>query len=71
MSYSAGCRCGLDLVLLWPGHRLAATAPIQLLAWELPHASGAALERKKKSCLHNGGTSIQTPHDGVRLLMGG
>ena len=28
--------------------RLAATAPIQPLAWELPYAAGVALKRKKK-----------------------
>ena len=28
--------------------RLAATAPIQLLAWEPPYATGAALKRQKK-----------------------
>ena len=32
---------------LW--HRLAATAPIQLLAWELPYAEGVALKRQKKN----------------------
>ena len=35
-----------DLVLLW--HRLAAAAPIQTLAWELPYATGVALKRKKR-----------------------
>ena len=39
-------RCGSDLVLLWLGHRPA--APIQPLAWGLPHAAGVALKRKKK-----------------------
>ena len=33
-----------DLALLWLWHRPAATAPIRLLAWELPHATGAALK---------------------------
>ena len=41
-----------DLVLLWLWCRLAATAAIQPLAWELSYASGAALkipkERKKE-----------------------
>ena len=27
---------------------MAATAPIQPLAWELPHAAGKALQKKKK-----------------------
>ena len=34
-----------DLALLW--HRLAATDPIQPLAWVLPYATGAALKRPK------------------------
>ena len=34
-------RCGLDPEWLW--WRLAAATPIQLLAWELPYAAGAAL----------------------------
>ena len=33
------------LLQLWP--RLAATAPIQLLAWKLPYASGVALKGQK------------------------
>ena len=32
--------------MLWL--RLAAAAPIQLQAWELPYAAGAALKRQKK-----------------------
>ena len=35
-------------MLLWLWHRLAATALIQPLAWELPYAVGAALEKTKK-----------------------
>ena len=35
---------GLDPALLWPWHRLAATAPIGPLAWEPPCAAGAALK---------------------------
>ena len=37
-----------DLALLWLWHRLVATAPIGPLAWEPPHAAGAALEKAKK-----------------------
>ena len=37
-SYGVGHRCSLDLVLLWLFHKPAAAAPIQPLAWELPHA---------------------------------
>ena len=47
MSYGVGRRHGLDTVLLWPWHSLAATAPIGPLAWELPYAVGAALKRQK------------------------
>ena len=46
MSCGVGHRCGLDLALLWLWCRLAATAPIQPLAWELPYATGAALKRQ-------------------------
>jgi len=35
-------------VLLWQWCKLAAAAPIPPLAWELPHAIGAALKRKKR-----------------------
>ena len=38
----------LDLALLWLWYRVAAVAPIQPLAWELPYAAGAALKSKKK-----------------------
>ena len=37
----------MDLTLLWLWHRLAATVPIQPLAWELPWVAGVALKRKK------------------------
>jgi len=33
------------IAVLW--HRPAATAPIELLAWELPYAVGVALKSKK------------------------
>ena len=36
----------MDL-LLWLWHKLAAAAPIQPLAWELPYVLGMALKRKK------------------------
>ena len=43
-------QCVKDLVWLWLWlwHRLAAAALIRPLAWELPHATGAAIKRKKK-----------------------
>ena len=34
--------------MLWPWRRLAATAPIQPLAWEPPYATGAAKEMAKR-----------------------
>ena len=43
MSWGVGHRRGLDLVRLWPWCRLAATAPIRPLAWELAYSMGAAL----------------------------
>ena len=47
MSYGVGRRRGSDPTWLWLWHRLAATALIQLLAWEPPHASGEALRKQK------------------------
>ena len=49
MSCGVGRRHGSGLVLLWLWCRPAAAALIGPLAWELPHAVGAALKRKKKS----------------------
>ena len=37
-----------DPVLLWLRCRPVATALIEPLAWELPHAEGAALEKAKR-----------------------
>ena len=37
-----------DPTLLWLWCRLAATALIRPLAWELPYAVGVALKKKKK-----------------------
>ena len=37
-----------DLMLLWLWYRLAATAPIQPLAWEPPYAGDVALKNKTK-----------------------
>ena len=48
MSCGVGHRPGSDSALLWLRQRLAAVAPIHPLAWELPYATGAALEKKKK-----------------------
>ena len=43
-----GRRCGSYPALLWLWCRPAAIAPIQLLAWEPPYATGPALKSKKK-----------------------
>ena len=43
----SGHRCGLDQVLLWLLCRLAAAAPIQPLAWELPYAVDKTLKKIK------------------------
>ena len=48
MSYGVGHRRGLDLALLWLWRRPVATALIRPLAWESPHAAGAAPEKKGK-----------------------
>ena len=37
-----------DPMLLWQWGRLAATAPIRPLAWELPYTMGAALKNNNK-----------------------
>ena len=54
VSCGVGRRCGSDPMCLWLWCRLAAAAPIQPLAWELPYAAGVALkniappQKKKK-----------------------
>ena len=54
MSCGIGCRHGLDpaLLWLWLWYRLAAIAPIQPRAWDLPYPTGVALKsapsKKKK-----------------------
>jgi len=47
VSCGVGCRRGSDPALLWLWRRLAATAPIQPLAWEPPYAAGVAQEMAK------------------------
>jgi len=47
MSCAVGCRRGSDPALLWLWCRPAATALIRPLAWEPPHALGAAPEKPK------------------------
>ena len=41
-SCGVGCRCGLDLVLLWLWCRPAVAAPLRPIAWELPYAADVA-----------------------------
>ena len=48
MSSGVGRRRGSDPMLLWIWRRPAATAPIRPLAWEIPYAMGAALEKAKR-----------------------
>ena len=48
LSHDVGHRHSSDPTLLWLWCRLAAKAPIQPLAWELPYAMGVALKRQKK-----------------------
>ena len=48
VSGGVGCRRGSDLVLLWLWCRPAVADLIRLLAWELPYAEGAALEKTKR-----------------------
>ena len=48
MSCRVGHRHGLDLALLWPWCRPAATALSGPLAWEPLYVAGAAQEKKKE-----------------------
>ena len=48
MNSGMGYRYGLDPTLLWLWYRLAATALIQPLAWELSYVTDVALKIKKK-----------------------
>ena len=48
MGRGVGCKCILDLILLWLWCRLAAIAPTEPLAWEPLCAMGMALKNRKK-----------------------
>ena len=48
MCCGVGRRLGSDPEMLWLWHKLAATALIQHLTWELPLAAGVALKKQKK-----------------------
>ena len=52
MSYGVGHRCGLDSMLLLLWRMPTATALIRPLAWQPPHATGAALESKKEKKIY-------------------
>ena len=45
VSCGVGHRRSSDPTLLWLWHRSAAAPQIRPLAWELPHAGGAALKQ--------------------------
>ena len=49
VSCGIGCRCGLDLMLLWLWRRPAVIALIRPLGWEPPYASDVAPKSKKRS----------------------
>ena len=48
MRCGVGGRHSSDPALLWLWHKLAAVAPFQPLAQELPYAMGAALKKAEK-----------------------
>ena len=49
VSCGVGHKHGSDPEWLWLWYRLAATAPIRPLAWELPYAMSAALKKTKET----------------------
>ena len=53
VSCGVGHRHGLDLELLWLWCKPSATALIETLAWEPPHAVGVALKRQQQN-FHKG-----------------
>ena len=59
--YGVGRRHGSDPALLWLWRRLAATAPIRPLAWELPYAVGAAQEMAKRPKTNKKNKNIGVP----------
>ena len=56
-----------DPVWLWLWRRPVTIAPIRLLAWESPYASGAALKRKKKKKRQCGGNDSGWGDEGGRF----
>ena len=65
MSCGVGCNHGSDLVLLWLWYRPAATAPIQLLAWEPSHAMCAALKRQEKKKKKEEEEEVDSRHESL------
>ena len=62
---------------MWLWCRPAAAAPIQPLAWELPHVAGAALKRQKKKKKKTGiremvsrslGSLLSSPYKTVKTV---
>ena len=53
MSCGVCHRHSLDPALLWLRCGLAATAPMEPLAWEAPYATGAALEKARRQTNKN------------------
>ena len=49
----SGLRNKLQTWLRWLWRRLAAAAPVRLLAQELPYATGKDVKRKKKKIFHS------------------
>ena len=62
MSCGVGHRRGSDPALLWLWCRPATTAPMRPLAWEPPHAEGAALKKKKTKKNHKKNPSRSKRH---------
>ena len=65
MSCGVGHRLGSDPALLWLWCRpVAAAAPTQPLAWKLPYAMGAALNKTKNKIHHLVGYTYNVPKNG-------
>ena len=64
-SHGVGHRLGSDLALLWVWCRPLATALIKPLAWELPQATGAALEKAERQKTKQNKTNKQTKPEGL------
>ena len=56
------------MLCLW--RRPAATGPIGRLAWEPPHAVGAALKKKKKAVALSASLELWVPHPGLQTRGG-